>query len=766
MSARSLDKSQPPIPLERPLPPLPSLSSHPDLPSGIVVTPSSPRTSNNERDSPSASSIKLIDKEPRDKRSRSLSRSRREAHSGRSSPIGLGLPMGSPATPGVDEARPPALPEKTQSVSSPLPSRGASPAPKIAFAETVTAKDGRGRVKDPSLEQSKEVTIKRARSLSGFLGRSPPMAHAEDPSGKNSQPLTTKEVISVTSDGTAPVKSQGVLGWLGVRKTIRRRQSESKMKNEHGVTGGRTDHSVPFSTANQLDEREKVRSREDVGLETELGEVGRTVRRPRSRDRSPGITVLPQAGSSRVTSIFTRKASSRGPDTFDEISPLHSPVEAQPIPGATLRNSSAFSSQSSLAVIATDTTSPTSAVSQGGTLFPSPVMLEDGTLFGPGGGSHWGPGMRPWMDSMTSGYGSNRSSTSSPLESMPEQEILDMGLVPSIIPKAREGRVRSWSDVPQTGRPPQAAVEPYLTIGSAESSSSMRSIQSSLLTPTRPKLEVRTSSGNSAIIGRMRTAFAKSSGRSRGNPLLRQLSSDVDEFGSLRSDDWSEELSMRPSFSSSSDVASPRLSAQDDPHVALLGLDGDRRIFPNEPPLRSPKMSLTTSVSSLSTGSMRGEVQKETQAHGPRNRPRASTMSNSPSTHSLASPNPPGSVLIAATSPRRRPSAILRLSSGIFGANSASSKVPSSLFPLPPRSSNSNSSGVNGNVASSGEVESNHSGQTSGPQSSFKSITTAMESSDMKQVVARQGEETPGQWLNRVIVAIGRNEIANVLAKR
>ena len=740
--------------------------SRPDVPSGIFVTPSSPRTVVDERNSPPASPMKVIDKDSRGTRSRSLSRTRRNANSGKSSPIGLGLPIGSPATPSIDEDRPPALPEKIQSVSSPLPSRSLSPVPKIVFAENVVMKEGRGRDNAVASDQRQTGTVKRARSLSGFLGRTPPVIHAEDSSGKHTQAPMTIEVTPVNSEGTAPVKSQGVLGWLGVRKTIGRRQSESKMKGDRSITG-EPDRTVPSNTPNQVGEREKVRNRESVGLETELGEVGRTNRRPRSRDDTSGNTVSPQAGSSRLTSIFPRKASSRLPEALAENSSDYSLVEAQPIPGATLRNSSAFSSQSSLAVVAKDVTPPSSAVSPGETMSSSPVTAADGFLFGSGGGSHWGPGIRPWMDSMTGGYGSNRSSTSSPLESMPEQEILDMGLVPSIIPRAREGRVRSWSDapLPQISRSPHAAVESHLAVGSAESSSSTRSLQTSPLTPTRPKLEVRTSSGNSAIVGRMRLAFGKSSGRSRGNPLLRQLSSDADEFGSLRLDDRFESQSMRPSFSSSSDVASPRLSAQDDPHVALLGLDGDQQIFPNEPPFRSPKMPLTTSMSSLSTGSMRGEVHRESQAQPPPNRPRASTMSNSPSIHSLASPIPTGSVLIAA-SPRRRPSAILRLSSGIFGTNTASLKAPSSLFPLPPRSGDSISSGITGSVASSGEVEISHSGQTVGEQASVRNTPTAMEINVTKQVSAVQGEETPGQWLDRVVEAIGRNEIANVLAKR
>jgi hypothetical protein len=197
-------------------------------------------------------------------------------------------------------------------------------------------------------------------------------------------------------------------------------------------------------------------------------------------------------------------------------------------------------------------------------------------------------------------------------------------------------------------------------------------------------------------------------------------------------------------MSSSSDVPSPIAQS------ALLGIQGEKRILLNETPDQSPRTSYTASVSSLQTASTRQDRA---------GRPRASTVSLTPTYNPLIPPSP-NLLPSSATPPRRRPGTIRRISNGLFGSTPSSPRS-SSLFPLPARSSGSISSGVTGN----GGFEDTGSGMTS-PRPSAGSISAVVGGYSVKQLSQRDGDESSEAWLERVVANVGRNEISNVLASR
>jgi hypothetical protein len=133
----------------------------------------------------------------------------------RSSPIGLGLPR--QLVP--ENQLPPPVPSKRQSVSSPFPTapstRSNSPAHKISFAEP---EDGEERGRE--MPQERRQKVRRARSLSGIF------------KSANLEPA-----ISTTSDQKEKEKDEkgGVLVWLGVKKTVKRRQSETHLRQPQTV---------------------------------------------------------------------------------------------------------------------------------------------------------------------------------------------------------------------------------------------------------------------------------------------------------------------------------------------------------------------------------------------------------------------------------------------------------------------------------------------------------------------------------------------------
>ena len=295
------------------------------------------------------------------------------------------------------------MPSKAQSVSSPLPSRGSSPTPRIAFAEPHSV--GRdGHVTD-SEKVEKRGRGKRARSLSGMLSR-PPVVE----SGPNSRPTTPEpDTPEVT------VKASGVLGWLGVKKTVKRRASETKLEpmapRLSSGSRGHSPRSHPHELSSATASRESLRS---------IGSVeGAAIHeRPGHAPQSSSVTVVPDGSGRR--SVFGKRSSSRG-SRGSGGSPRLRPVDSQPIPILTQSAGRSFTAESSRSSLNLARAEPSPGL-QSETWPSSPIDNEE-TLFSPESGSNWGPGMRPWMDG-TEGRRSNRSSVSNPLGSLPEQATL------------------------------------------------------------------------------------------------------------------------------------------------------------------------------------------------------------------------------------------------------------------------------------------------------------------------------------------------------
>nr|XP_019051084.1 hypothetical protein I302_01532 [Kwoniella bestiolae CBS 10118]OCF30014.1 hypothetical protein I302_01532 [Kwoniella bestiolae CBS 10118] len=776
-----IDKSQPPIPVDfdRPLPPLPSKNSSssmkpPELPRGIVVTPSSPRKLSKtpkkplltQRRSRSATGHSRVPPIPSTQSKRSHSNSPNPNTTPvAGSRIGLGLPSAllPSSRPNTESPPPPPVPSKPQSVSSPFPSRTPSPIPKIAFVEP----DGLPEKPDesPQQQEEKRKVVRRARSLSGFFGRSPPIPQ----NAKMEEPLPAPEQSNSGLSESAS-KSGGVLEWLGVRKTVRRKTSEAQMKAQGG------DGTLPGDGPGDITAEQQTQGHSRESLEPPRngdsipGSQQPTPRRSQQKLSPSTAAPLPAPGPSKISSIFTRRSSARTTD--DESEPLSVQVVPMAIPNAGMRNITAQSSESSLNLPAHDPISPFIPGSGPWVSTPQSEKEEAEVLFSTpeAEGSNWGPGRRPWMDGAER-HNSSRSSISSPLDPLPEQSLPPTQAPLKAPPTFREGRVRSWSDAPL---PPQKLVpqssNPHLPLPrptTPNSQSPSLSLSASPRTPSRPKLGERSNSGNSAILGRMKSVFSKSTNRSRSSSLLGKgtynSGAEIDEFGNIPSGPAGEmgrSQRMRPSTSSSSMASSG----------AFRGRSiGDDNVRPGpggaEEQTRSPRTSFTPSIASLGSGSNTQETKAQR-----KNRVRASTISLAPTAYHFAPPRPssPNLFPIAATPPRRRPGTIHRISNGLFGSGSSgpsSPKTSSSLFPLPARSSGSMSSstGVVGWEDTSGSNTNGFLSPGTSPRPSTGSIT-AMSNSMIKQVSQRQDEETPKAWLDRVVDSVSRDEIANVLA--
>jgi hypothetical protein len=558
------------------------------------------------------------------------------------------------------------------------------------------------------------------------------------------------------------VKASGVLGWLGVKKTVKRRPSETKLQT---LDAGKAETQIPSRPHSpsvvSLGSFDRGASKESLHEMSSRPEVPR-LQRPEITLQSSSKTIVVPGNNTQPRSIFRGRSSSRGPSSRGP-SPTSRSVDARPAPITInpARHSTASSSRSSLRSSHADPVSPGLLSSvQWAT---SPTDGEE-TLFGPESGSNWGPGVRPWMDG-TEAHRSARSSlsTSNPLGSLPEQGVPVVSApVAATSDGSQVGRLRSWSDAPL---PPQPMVRGRTDSNPHSGSNSLasNSFQDTSARPVRPKLPGRSSSGNSALIGKVRSVFAKTTSRGRSQTLLRQRSSDVDEFGSVRSgDEWSHGSMIRPT-SSFSDVSSVRrpgsgvITAENSQTLLDLS-EADRHVLSLETPDRSPRTSIAAaSISSVQSASTR-QSGKLDAPQGRTGRARASTMFSKPPS-SFGRPPSPLVVPAAATPPRRRPSVIQRLSSGVLRSGQSSPR--GSLFPLPPRSSGSLSSSV---PTPWGPEETPSS--LASPRPSAGSVTAAMGTSSLKALAAREEGDTPDIWLERVVGRIGRNDIANVLASR
>ncbi|WVF68224.1 hypothetical protein IAT40_002989 [Kwoniella sp. CBS 6097] len=775
------DKIQPPIPVdhERPLPPLPPFGSNsnstlnprtgmeiskPEIPRGIVVTPSSPRKL-------SKTPKKAIIGERRSRsatgRPREVISTKRAQSTAPSTTIGLGLPSAllPSSKSNTDSPPPPPVPSKPQSVSSPFPSRSPSPIPRIAFVEPEVPPSQKVESQVPPEE--KRNRVRRARSLSGLFGKTPPIVYAAKLEDSASQTHGSDANDSPLSESAS--KTSGVLEWLGVRKTVKRKMSAAKLKDviDRAETAQKAENSTENADHQGIGRgQEDLRSSSPSGMSPNLEAQQQT---PRQVHPQPGRSTTPSSytggqGQGKLSSLFNRRASARNTD--DESDPPSVKIAPMAIPNARRRNETAASSQSSFNLPPHDPISP--FVPENGPWMHSPQTDGEETLFSPEGSTHWGPGVRPWMDG-SERQNSSRSSISSPLDSLPEQGQPQAQSPLKPPPTLREGRVRSWSDAPL---PPQRVTagssDPHLPLPRPTTPGphpQSISLSSSPQTPSRPKLGNRANSGNSAIIGRMRSVFSKSTNRSRSNSLLRQASSEIDEFGNITLQGH-DPTRMRPSISSSSINSSG---------AARGRLIGDESARPSLGPQvdltekRSPRSSFTPSMSSLGSAIQPAMADASTQAPGEakaarRNRVRASTISLAPTSYHFAPPTSPSIFPAAATPPRRRPGTIHRLSNGLFGSGPSSPRS-SSLFPLPPRSSGSISSsattGPQWDETSTGFLSP---GTSPRPSTGSISATISGNSNALKEASAREGEETPRQWLDRVVATVGRNDISNVLA--
>ena len=787
-----LDKEQPPVPLDRPLPPLPDSSpqSGPSyrriIPHEIVVIPSSPsRFSNGPRSSrPSTADSLRVEGSSFGRRSRSSSRTRsrsssrtRTGHDPLPSALGIGHPNGRRGSAhDFDDDRPPPVPVKNISVSSPVRTRDSSPAPggRIAFADLDQ------EIRPPT--DGRRDRMRRARSFSGILGRTASSStHASASSSRSQSPEKMERLADEQEEGT--VKAAGVLGWFGLKRTVKRQSSEGRLPvavATHQAAEESFEPKRKLSAEEPESEEDHLLAADRPGSVHEEVRTPDTPRRPELRSQASERTVVP-AAQGRIASLFNRKSSSasqppeESPPLAESMpSPVLPPAQAQPIPGgARRRPDTADSSQSSVRSGHFDP-----EISDFADQYASTPTDGEENLLSPDASVHWGPGIRPWMGGSEL-HRSPRSSISSGPASMPEKSILMASTLSQESKRhdaaAAGGRLRSSSDAIK----PQSINSDEKQHG--EPRASTRSLQPSPFTDGRPKLHSRSSTGNVSTLGqKVRNVFSRpSSSRGRSHtlsqpPTTAPPSLDVDEFGGLPSRVLDRTSSFRPSSSrSSSDLPSPGsrrgILSRDVAHSSLLGSHGsDSRGFLSETPERSPRTSFTgASTSSIASGS--GESSRKSTDPPPvpemlprsRGRPRASTLSSGVTFNSLLPPLSPNLFPVSATPPRRRPSAIARLSQGLLSSGTSSPRS-NSLFPLPPKPSSPFSPGI----GISDDATSTSVSSAASPRPSAGSISAAADNAAIKAASVRRDDETVEEYLQRVTTTVGRGDVARVLASR
>jgi hypothetical protein len=554
-----------------------------------------------------------------------------------------------------------------------------------------------------------------------------------------------------------------VLEWLGVKKTVKRRQSETHLRQLPDSQPTEMPIPVPVPRIPSPAPRASTDSRKGKSPHGSFVDIAglrrgsresdreREPSRPSSRNANnsskaqpPQPTLASSASStSRLGSLFSRRAS-KHPEGASPSPPTSLPSQHNLSP----RDSGVASSRSSFSLPAFDpVVSPIYPTS--GPWMSSPTTETEEMLFSPEG-SNWGPGIRPWMDgteqppSQSHGRSARSSFSSPPPEAPTVANAKGQG-------QGQDGRIRSHSDAPQPSAvtiqgPQQRAHSPSPGIRLATS------LHSSPVIPGRPKMGNRANSGNAAIIDRMKTVFARSSSRQRASTLLPEAAhvhglthgqGSVDEFGSLRSSSEWPSPSQGSSVSGSPHTNHDRLSS--DVH-STIGLQDEGRRKGGEASTRSSIISNSS--------------RPETRSLVSRARPRASTVSVGPTTQAFI-PASPTLYPTAATPPRRRPSAIRKLSNTLLGTKpSSSSPKSSSLFPLPPRSSGSISSGLTASGFTWDDASS--AGTSMSPRPSLGSI--AGPTLNLKQLAARVPEESAEDYVRRISTTIPRNEIAGVLA--
>ncbi|KIR30883.1 ARF guanyl-nucleotide exchange factor [Cryptococcus deuterogattii LA55] len=531
----------------------------------------------------------------------------------------------------------------------------------------------------------------------------------------------------------------GVLEWFGVKKTVRRKASETRLRESR----------------NELDDIQNVAGDSSRSPEGQTPQKGSTdqVNEGGQHSGQPGLplpptTDAPHGTPKRLNSLFARRSSAKNEEEAEPLSIMVVPrtAHSSDSPSRPLTNVS----QSSLQLPAVDPFSP----DESSTWMSSPGIENEEMLFSPGSSTHWGPGIRPWMEAREY-LVSSRSSVSSALDTLPEQVPPMQKLGPAkASAKVQEGRVRSFSDGPLPQRTSDHS--PASSQHASNSPNFSSSPSEGPKTPVRPRMDSRTGSSNSAIIGRMKSVFSKSASRSRSNSLLRQDASDVDEFGGVANQH------SRPSASASSmrpsDTARDGAMMEDN-----VRLESQQEA--NQPVGRASRSSMTPSLSSNASSTRHSILGDSLHAHATasrRSRVRASTISLAPASYHFTPPSP--STFPTSATPPRRQSTIRRLSNGLFGSAS-SSPQHSALFPLPPRSSGSTSSIVTGTQTFGQGWEDGSSGMLSpgvSPRPSLGSL--AVKPNAMKQAAVPEGGESPKEWLGRALSTVGSGDAFHVEA--
>lgn len=671
-------------PVNKPLPQIPSsheqAASHPGPPlspippTDIVVTPSSPLDTD-----PFDLSFDLP--YPRAGASSAPPSAPRAAVSEAPSPfgpspapsIGHGLPEKHPRRQGAK------LSPAGVSVSSPLP-RGASPSPKVAFAT------------EPGSHDYKEDKVKapRPRSFSAMFTRSPLLN-------------------SDQTDDDEPGPSR--FNWLGVRKTIKRRRSESKLRKQ-GNSGG--DDTVLSSAVNRstpvLVDTRPDSSATNAAARSGAPEV--------STPSSLASFVLPPVQTVDQEEWF---AARRSGEEKEELNP-----ESDSKDSGSIRRARGSSFLSNPALASLPEVGPAPPVTQ----------IQE--------------------------------------EAKPVEEL----------PRRNHNRRRSYSDA---GR---RSFIPTVTDGPHSLSSSPRSAgMATLVEPPKSPMFGRP---GSSTLGKMRSVFTIS-GRARSNSALRYATDEREDGRDTPFTRPASSASAASSYNPSPALPPVRIRPEEVPQVSQLLLqtsgEDDRRVVLTDTPDRSPRSSISASLSSrtLSQGPTRRSATVDPYAQGmpPRaNRARASTIASgavswngtfgftSHSNHSTTGtfghaaighdasgstshlPLPTPTFPTSAT-PSRRPSSIRRLSTGLFRGGAISPKISSGVIPR------SGSLGQVGDDFTPGSRSGSAMGMAQGA-ASFKSVEKGLDKKDVDTTI--HPSDTSQSWMERVSV-ISRRQLAGILAE-
>ena len=740
------------------------------MPREIIIIPSSPRTPLSAPETPRQpvhdalrpSSIPFRSPDP--------------SVPGLASSIGLGRP--GPFRQSNNDV-PPTLPEKPVSVSTPVRLHAASPAPRIVFAEPDETSSQSER---DTPTQEHRVRVRRARSLSS-LWKSSPVDTPDPASSREVSRSNSPEPIENLADDKADVdeiivKAGGVLGWLGVKKTVKRRQSEGRLPKAMII--GEKDVVPESDSLPPTDSHSSTLHHPSKEIQT--NPLIQPDDQPPKFDPGSSINTVIAPSPGRLSTFFFRRSSARDEQPVKEaetpsaVATDYQPTQPRLIPNhqhrPRPRPSTAESSRSSLQI---DEDSPSSrTMFEGDKWTNTPTEVEE-TLQSPETSSNWGPGVRPWMTG-SDAYQSGSSSGNPALDSLPEKSVLEIPSQPSSMrpPTFLQTRTRAWSDAPTRANDGDNINDSASHI---EDQPPPRSLQPSPFEGGRPKMPGRSSSGNAAIIGRMRSAFSRDSTKGKSPKAPAREVGDSSEFGAFQPQSWAGGVQMRPSSSSSSDVGSSRRSRSNSRarrgtltqggsgQNALLDLmERDRQVFLSETPEPSPRTSFTAaSVSPINSGSAR---KSGTDLLNRKGRARASTLSAAPSSSIIArAASPPPVLPFAATPPRRRSSAIFRISHGLLHSG-ASSPRSSTLFPLPPRSSGSLSSGRTNRLGSADDIGSGSISSMTSPRRSGGSAPGSTSTAEIKALAIRLPDEAPEQYLDRISHAVGNGDIATILASR